>query len=194
MSEAGGRGDGEAAERLEHCLRDAGLEGDAEAAFRARIEEIGAHHRRWRASYPAYAPLLDDDEQRAQALAGSYAAQGRDVIEAWVRLRVEAAGHRIDGADVAAYGEWIDRYAAAWRGAVLERVTLEPWGEGPRRRFHDVLEHVLGGARERTLEALEEAAERARQGWQERLGCWMAPFAALSRAIRRLFWPDARAS
>lgn len=175
---------------LEECLEAGGLEGESAAAFERARRRIEKHHDRWRHDFPSYASLLDDDVQRAQALAGSYAAEARDTLEVWADARVDEAGGRIGSERMPELEDWMDRYARAWKAAVRDGIDLDPW-EGPaRERFRDVLDDIVAAGRAAAATRLEEAAATPAAGWRGWLGPLWRPLAALGRGVRAIFLPD----
>jgi len=174
---------------LEECLADAGLDGDRAAAFERTRRRIRKHHDQWRREFPTYGSLLDDDVQRAQALAGSHAAEGRDTLEAWVEARLDQGGGEVEPGRVPEMRAWLRRYAEAWKATVRERVDLSPWDREARHRFHEVLDDVVEAGRTRAAARLEEASAARPPGWRNILGPLGRPLAALGRTLRAIFLP-----
>lgn len=178
---------------LRECLDATGLEGDCAAAFARARQRIAVHHRQWRVGFPAYAALLDDDAQRAQALAGSYAAQGRDTLEAWVDARLDQADGRLPPGRLPELQAWLERYADAWKTAVLDEVDLDSWDDRSRDRFGRVLDDVVEAGRVAAAARLDQAAAPSAHRWGNLPSRVLRPLYVIGRALRSIFRPDAGA-
>lgn len=174
---------------LEACLEGAGLDGERARAFARARRRIEEHHGQWRRGFPAYASLLDEEAQRAQALAGSYAAEGRDTLHAWVDAHLDQAQGHVDPERLPELQGWLRRYADAWKAAVREDVELRPWEGAARERFHEVLDDVVESGRAAAAARLEEAAAPRPAAWWRFLEPLWRPLAAVGRVVRSVFWP-----
>lgn len=67
------------------------LADESAESFRQSRVKVTTRHRNWRANFPAFALLLDSDEERARALAGNYATEARETIGAWLAARDASA-------------------------------------------------------------------------------------------------------
>lgn len=173
---------------IERLLEQNFLDGDAQRAFDEGRARVSQRHANWRANFPALGALLDSDEDRAQALAGNYATEAREIVGVWLSAQESAPPV---GDDVEARVTWVEQYWSAWRTRVLDGPDVATLEGAARDRFTGVFDELMVRFR-------DEAAAYVRDGgsggepassFGARL---MAPLRALARAVEGFFFPSVR--
>lgn len=163
------------------------LEGDAARAFEESRARVEARHANWRANFPAIGALLDSDVERAQALAGNYATEAREIVGVWLSAQEEAGSPpEVDDETRAA---WVEEFWDAWRRRVMKGTDVAALEGAPRQRFVQIFDELRGRFR-------DEAASYVRGGGPHEPGGSSliakvtAPLRALARAIESFFFPS----
>ena len=176
------------AAKLEELLSDPLLDPDVVADFRRQCERVAARHSGWRRNFPAFSGLLDTDVERAHALAGNYATEGRETVGVWLAVQQDQGDDWSRRRPVEELQQWIEAYLAAWREQVLVVPDVAALEGGPRERFLLILDDLLERGRAEAAAYVGDAAAgpRSRKGGMA-LIAW--PIRALARAVRRFFDP-----
>jgi hypothetical protein len=175
---------------IDAFLRQPLLEARAAAAFRRSQKQIAARHGNWRASFPAFALLLDGDEDRAHALAGNYATEARETVDAWLSERESVAAGLSSQVDE--HVAWVEGYWAAWRCRVVASDGFQHLGEAPRDRFTRVFDDLMERFRTDAVvrvRAGKPRRNRTANAWAEALA---RPIRAFGRGLHSFFFPGGR--
>lgn len=155
------------------------------AASRARVSQ---RHADWRANFPAIGALLDNDEERAQALAGNYATEAREIVGVWLSTQQE---HAPVQAPLDARIGWVEDFWRAWRARVFDGNDVDALEDGPCERFTRVFDEL-------SVRFCEDATGWLRDGGgsgepeislAQRL---TAPLRSVVRAVEGFFFPSVR--
>jgi hypothetical protein len=171
-------------ELLENNLLDDAAARDF-ADSRARVSQ---RHANWRANFPAIGALLDNDEERAQALAGNYATEAREIVGVWLSTQQE---HAPVPAPLDARIGWVDEFWRAWRARVLDGDDFAALQEAPRERFTRVFDELSARFREDATGWLRDGggSGEPEMSLAQRL---TAPLRAVARAFEGFFFPSVR--
>ena len=160
----------------------------AAAEFQVQCRRVMNRHRGWRANFPAFAVLLDTDEERSHALAGNYSTEARETIGVWLAAQDQ---RRNQGAAVVAEEElvaWLEGYLAAWRRQVLDTAAVTGLEGDARVRFLRVFNDLQRRAGDEALNYLRQA-EAAGPDRLSLMRALLRPFRAVARGLQRFFFP-----
>jgi len=171
-------------ELLEHNLLDDAAAREF-ADGRARVSQ---RHANWRANFPAIGALLDTDEERAQALAGNYATEAREIVGVWLSAQQE---HAPVQAPLDARLEWVDDFWRAWRARVFDGDDFGALQDRSRQRFTRVFDELTARFHEDASGWLRDGggSGEPKVSLTQRV---TAPLRALARAVEGFFFPSVR--
>ncbi|MGD8328460.1 MAG: hypothetical protein PVJ49_03435 [Acidobacteriota bacterium] len=152
---------------------------------RARVSQ---RHGNWRASFPAIGALLDSDEERAQALAGNYATEAREIVGVWLSAQQE---HAPAPTPLEARIAWVEDFWRAWRARVFAGNDFGALQDGPRERFRRVFDELSARFREDAAGWLRDGGGSGEPEISLVQRC-TAPLRAAARAVEGFFFPSVR--
>lgn len=174
-------------ESVDRLLRENLLEGEAARVFEEDRARLRQRHANWRANFPAVGALLDTDEERAQALAGNWATEAREIVGAWLAAQDEEGRSAAGDEQRAA---WVKDFWRAWRAQVFARGDIAALEGAPRDRFTRIFDELMDRFRDEAASyARDEVGIDAGETLAERL---MAPVRGVKRAVAGFFFPSLR--
>ncbi len=162
-------------------------EGQAES-FRRSREQVRARHQNWRANFPAFALLLDSEEERARALAGNYATEARETVTAWLAARDASPGPAFGSAPSEEWASWLEGYWATWRTEVRSGEDFTSLDDAPREQFMKVFDDLMERFRDEAVAHVRTAPPRPMTGGAVTVAL-LRPWRAAGRGLRAFFFP-----
>ena len=160
--------------------------------FRVQCRRVASRHRGWRTNFPAFAVLLDTEDERAHALAGNYSTEARETIGVWLAAQDQRRNQGALAVTEEDLVAWLQGYLAAWRRQVLDTADVAVLEGGSRKRFLRVFNDLQGRAGDEALCYLRqaEAAGPDRPSLVGALlGALLRAFRAVAWALQRFFFP-----
>ncbi len=156
--------------------------------FRVQWRRVASRHRGWRANFPAFAVLLDTDEERAHALAGNYSTEARETIGVWLAAQDQRRNQGALAVTEEDLMAWLKGYLAAWRRQVLDTADVAVLDSGSRERFLRVFNDLQQRAGDEALSYLHRA-KAAGPDKPSLVGALLRPFRAVAWGLQRFFFP-----
>ncbi len=171
---------------VDRLLAENLMQGAAAGAFHDSRTRVAQRHGNWRANFPAFGLLLDGDEERAQALAGNYATEARETVEAWLSAQESAPP---SASSIEQRVAWIEAYWEAWRAAVFGSDDFAALEEEPRHRFTSSFDQLMDRFRDAAVAFVRHGGlpGDTSPSLIERLS---SPARRCARAIASFFFPS----
>jgi len=163
------------------------LEADAAGVFHDGHRRVSQRQAHWRDNFPAVGLLLDTDEERAQALAGNFATEAREIVGVWLSAQESPEP---DESGTEARVAWIEDFWAASRAAVFERPEVGALEGAPRQRFAQIFDQLEERFRADAVAFVRHGGRRDEV--PTRVARLTAPLRALARGIEGFFFPSVR--